>query len=187
MLNSRPPSLPQPVQDYNSPKSEGSEDSIPHTRRQRRRMGNEDHPLRAPFQVPKSASAASLHENRSGTTKWYQTPSPAWSFPVPGTPDKTERRSSSIESEALHSDSEEELLNAVGQLSMNEDEQIRYHGKASGIYLLRKKERVDQRNEGGIWLVSTWHVPIYSTDCYSQEISESTGLAALAFDVAIPE
>jgi len=164
MLNSRPPSLPppQPAQDYNSPKSEGSEDSISHTRRQRRRMGDEDHPLRAAFQVPISASVASLHGNR-GTAKWYQTPSPTWSFPLPGTPDNTERRSSSIDSEALHSDSEEELLNAVGQLSMNEDEQIRYHGKASGIYLLRKKERLDQRNEGGIWLVSTWHFSISST------------------------
>ncbi|PFH48929.1 hypothetical protein AMATHDRAFT_195711 [Amanita thiersii Skay4041] len=48
-------------------------------------------------------------------------------------------------------ESEGELTGAVGQLSLNEDEQVRYHGKASGLHLLGNKERVDGRNEGGIW------------------------------------
>ena len=48
---------------------------------------------------------------------------------------------------------EDELAVAVGQLSINEDEQVRYHGKASGLHLLGIKERVDGRNEGGIWYV----------------------------------
>jgi hypothetical protein len=48
-------------------------------------------------------------------------------------------------------DSEGELRDAVGQLSLNEDEQVRYHGKASGLHLLGDKVRVDGRNEGGIW------------------------------------
>lgn len=49
--------------------------------------------------------------------------------------------------------SDDDIMDAVGQLSLNEDEQVRYHGKASGLHLLGGKERVDQRNEGGIWLV----------------------------------
>lgn len=50
-----------------------------------------------------------------------------------------------------------DLLDAVGQLSLNEDEEVRYHGKASGLHLLAKakgsKHGDDQRNEGGIWYV----------------------------------
>jgi hypothetical protein len=46
---------------------------------------------------------------------------------------------------------EDELAVAVGQLSINEDEQVRYHGKASGLHLLGVKERQDGRNEGEIW------------------------------------
>ncbi|KAL0946295.1 hypothetical protein HGRIS_012543 [Hohenbuehelia grisea] len=49
------------------------------------------------------------------------------------------------------SDSDEELPGAVGQLSLNEDEEVRYHGKASGLYLLDGAERSDSRNQGGIW------------------------------------
>ncbi|KAL4247550.1 hypothetical protein ABKN59_007339 [Abortiporus biennis] len=45
---------------------------------------------------------------------------------------------------------EDELAIAVGQLSMNEDDQVRYHGKASGLHLLMG-EREDGRHEGGIW------------------------------------
>jgi hypothetical protein len=47
--------------------------------------------------------------------------------------------------------SDEDVLDAVGQLSLNEDEEVRYHGKASGLHLLGGKERDDSRNEGGIW------------------------------------
>ncbi|KAF9030317.1 hypothetical protein BDZ89DRAFT_985448 [Hymenopellis radicata] len=46
---------------------------------------------------------------------------------------------------------EEDLTGALGQLSLNEDEEVRYHGKASGLYLLHGKDRYDSRNEGGIW------------------------------------
>ncbi|KAG1760291.1 fungal-specific transcription factor domain-containing protein [Suillus occidentalis] len=34
------------------------------------------------------------------------------------------------------SEDEDDVVDAVGQLSLNEDEQVRYHGKASGLYLL---------------------------------------------------
>ena len=46
---------------------------------------------------------------------------------------------------------EEDLDEAVGQLSLNEDEQVRFHGKASGLHLLAPQERIDGRSEGGIW------------------------------------
>ncbi|THH29489.1 hypothetical protein EUX98_g4687 [Antrodiella citrinella] len=46
---------------------------------------------------------------------------------------------------------EDELALAVGQLSINEDEQVRYHGKASGLHLLGASDRGDDRVEGGIW------------------------------------
>ncbi|KAH7911436.1 fungal-specific transcription factor domain-containing protein [Hygrophoropsis aurantiaca] len=52
---------------------------------------------------------------------------------------------------SLDSDSDEDVLDAVGQLSLNEDEQVRYHGKASGLYLLGINARPEARNEGGIW------------------------------------
>lgn len=46
---------------------------------------------------------------------------------------------------------EGDLDEAVGQLSLNEDEQVRFHGKASGLHLLAPQERIDGRSEGGIW------------------------------------
>jgi hypothetical protein len=46
---------------------------------------------------------------------------------------------------------EGDIEEAIGQLSLNEDEQVRFHGKASGLHLLAPQERVDGRSEGGIW------------------------------------
>ena len=43
---------------------------------------------------------------------------------------------------------EDEIAVAVGQLSLNEDEQVRYHGKVSGLHLLGANQRQDGR---GIW------------------------------------
>lgn len=45
----------------------------------------------------------------------------------------------------------EELASAVGQLSLNEDSQVRYHGQVSGLHILGQNDRLDKRNEGGIW------------------------------------
>ncbi|KAG6888743.1 hypothetical protein C0992_007586 [Termitomyces sp. T32_za158] len=61
------------------------------------------------------------------------------------------RRWSVSSADSLSSLSDDELDGAIGELSLNEDEQVRYHGRASGLYLLGKQERVDRRNEGGIW------------------------------------
>ena len=58
------------------------------------------------------------------------------------------RRNSSV---STNSSSDDDFAGAVGQLSLNEDEEVRYHGKASGLHLLGAKDRLDRRNEGGIW------------------------------------
>ncbi|KAI0365000.1 hypothetical protein BV20DRAFT_1103242 [Pilatotrama ljubarskyi] len=62
------------------------------------------------------------------------------------------RRNPAEEStEETEESGEDEMAVAVGQLSLNEDEQVRFHGKASGLHMLGVKERQDGRNEGGIW------------------------------------
>lgn len=48
---------------------------------------------------------------------------------------------------------ENALVSEVGHLSLNEEREVRFHGQASGLHLLDVKDRVDGRNEGGIWLV----------------------------------
>ncbi|KAH7923243.1 hypothetical protein BV22DRAFT_1093249 [Leucogyrophana mollusca] len=40
---------------------------------------------------------------------------------------------------------------AFGQLSLDENQEVRYHGKASGLHLLGRSDRLDSRHEGGIW------------------------------------
>ncbi|KAH7101246.1 fungal-specific transcription factor domain-containing protein [Auriculariales sp. MPI-PUGE-AT-0066] len=52
------------------------------------------------------------------------------------------------------SDSEtgdDDLAGAVGQLSLDDHEQVRFHGKASGLHLLGKGDRRDKRIENGLW------------------------------------
>lgn len=57
---------------------------------------------------------------------------------------------------------EEDLTGALGQLSLNEEEEVRYHGKVSGLYLLHSEDRLDGRNEGGIWSVLVLYIlPIF--------------------------
>ncbi|PPQ69684.1 hypothetical protein CVT25_012922 [Psilocybe cyanescens] len=157
-----------------TPKSHSSDENpSPGGRRQRRRIGDDDYPLQQRNNVyPNSASgsAVSLHQpqqqahpldtsSRLISNRGPYTPvSPVRGrfHPINGSSRSGEvqggdRRSSSVDENSLTSDSEEELMGAVGQLSLNEDEQVRYHGKASGLHLLGNKERVDRRNEGGIW------------------------------------
>lgn len=68
-------------------------------------------------------------------------------------PDAPEAEADESSDEEYSGSGEDELAVAVGQLSMNEEEQVRYHGKASGLHLLGGGERQDGRNEGGIWYV----------------------------------
>lgn len=54
----------------------------------------------------------------------------------------------------------DEGTEAFGQLSLDERQEIRYHGKASGLHLLGRNERSDDGREGGIWnfpLVRLWN------------------------------
>ena len=46
------------------------------------------------------------------------------------------------------------LLQALNELSLNEDDQVRHHSQASGLYLLGDQERLDNQYNGGIWYVS---------------------------------
>lgn len=66
--------------------------------------------------------------------------------PRGGTPSLSPASASSSEI-----DDDEELASAVGQLSLNEDSQVRYHGQVSGLHILGQSDRLDKRNEGGIW------------------------------------
>jgi hypothetical protein len=53
----------------------------------------------------------------------------------------------------------EDIHDTMGQLSLDDASQIRYHGKASGLHLLGQTERVDRRAENGIWWeLSNMHV-----------------------------
>lgn len=101
-------------------------------RRQRRRIGEHDFsPHGLHYSTSPNASSASLAHTGGATRRRGRSFSQTYS--------------------SLSSDSEDDLTGAVGQLSLNEDEQVRYHGKASGLHILHNKERVDNRNEGGIW------------------------------------
>ncbi|KAF5368636.1 hypothetical protein D9758_002174 [Tetrapyrgos nigripes] len=48
-------------------------------------------------------------------------------------------------------DSMKDPTEAMGELSLTENQEIRYHGKTSGLHLLSKNNRTDDRKEGGIW------------------------------------
>lgn len=128
------------------------DDQSPAERRQRRRIGDHDFsPNGLPY--PSSVDTSSLASAFPGSInrRRGRAFSHTYSSLSPVHPMNQDRKSSSSEFDSLSSDSEDELTGAVGQLSLNEDEQVRYHGKASGLHILHDKERVDGRNEGGIW------------------------------------
>lgn len=108
-----------------------------HVRRQRRRVDGDEGDGR-------SSSPQGFTVTRNGST------SPRYS------PSNTSHTSGSgyapgYMGASTDSDSEDDVVDAVGQLSLNEDEQVRYHGKASGLYLLGINAKEEARNEGGIW------------------------------------
>lgn len=55
------------------------------------------------------------------------------------------------EHEKICNTEENALVSEIGQLSLNEEREVRFHGQASGLHLLDVKDRSDGRNEGGIW------------------------------------
>jgi len=88
-----------------------------------------------------SNSPLSSHSHHNGLTHAHQICNAFKSLDSPTPPSEDE---GGIEGE-------EDLDDAVGQLSLNEHEQVRFHGKASGLHLLSPRERIDGRSEGGIW------------------------------------
>lgn len=58
------------------------------------------------------------------------------------------------------------LVSEVGHLSLNEEREVRFHGQASGLHLLDVKERIDGRNEGGIWSVAGLHIHCWNDADY---------------------
>ncbi|EGO26654.1 hypothetical protein SERLADRAFT_414597 [Serpula lacrymans var. lacrymans S7.9] len=109
-------------------------------------------------QRPKVEFEGSEHERASsasstgfplGSVMLTRTDSPNYSSisPVRRAKERLEPGSTS----SVDSESEDDVVDAVGQLSLNEDEQVRYHGKASGLYLLGYNAKAEARNEAGIW------------------------------------
>ncbi|KAF9563839.1 hypothetical protein CPC08DRAFT_721409 [Agrocybe pediades] len=160
---------PSDQQQAYTPRSHSSDENYsPGGRRQRRRLGDDEYAMNNDFTNAASTSTVSLNQLQpidtasASTSRPNSKRGPQLSYsPIQGrfpvrkasrrTLDGGERRSSSVDENSMTSDSEEAFTGAVGQLSLNEDEQVRYHGKASGLHLLGNKERVDRRNEGGIW------------------------------------
>jgi len=129
-----------------------SDDNQSPARRQRRRLGDHEFsPDGVAYPTSTNASAASLVLGPNATRRRGRGYSHTYSSLSPVNPLVGDRRSSSVDT--ISSDSEDELAGAVGQLSLNEDEQVRYHGKASGLHILNDKVHVEGRNEGGIWFV----------------------------------
>jgi hypothetical protein len=155
-VNSRP-SLRVSLQGTSSNQANGDDHSP--ARRQRRRVGTEDvsfHNHDYPSGSAPASAISQLHGASPGRYEYehrgpYSALSPLNSSFTHA--HGSGRRWSVSSTDSLSSRSEDDLAGAVGQLSLNEDEQVRFHGKASGLHLLGIKERLDGRNKGGIWSV----------------------------------
>lgn len=100
--------------------------------RQRRRINDSSSP-----QLPLTTTT----QTRSKTTPSLSPTSPSMRLHSSHTPS----------SPSSDSSDDEFLTSAVGQLSLNEDSQVRYHGPLSGLHILGLSDRRDKRNEGGLW------------------------------------
>ncbi|KAJ7170147.1 fungal-specific transcription factor domain-containing protein [Mycena filopes] len=47
--------------------------------------------------------------------------------------------------------SQREAVEGMGALSLDEHQEVRFHGQISGLYLLAQSDRTDARKEGGLW------------------------------------
>ncbi|KAG6837321.1 hypothetical protein H0H93_011416 [Arthromyces matolae] len=57
-------------------------------------------------------------------------------------------------SENCAGEEEEDLkaaTEAIGELSLDENQEVRFHGRSSGLHLITKNNRTDDRVEGGLW------------------------------------
>ena len=68
-------------------------------------------------------------------------------------------------------------LRVWGQLSLNEERGVRFHGQVSGLHLLDLKERVDGRNEGGIWSVIEFLPFSFTIGILVEDLTESLSQA----------
>ena len=127
-----------------------SDDNISlHGRRQRRRIDDNDYSFQQRSTSSTSGPRSAVPYKDS--TRTFTSQEAYLSLSDIARTSSPWRTWSSGVDDSMTSGSEDELTGAVGQLSLNEDEQVRYHGKASGLHLLGNRERVDRRNEGGIW------------------------------------
>jgi hypothetical protein len=145
-------------------------------RRQRRRVGDDDYSFQQRNTPPSTSSPVpAVPKNSTRVFAGQET----YLADIADTSSPLRNWTSNV-----ISGTEDELAGAIGQLSLNEDEQVRYHGKASGLYLLDNKERVDRRNEGGIWFgLPSLSVCMFLTSLF-KALPESSRLAsaALRFD-----
>ncbi|KAL1742298.1 fungal-specific transcription factor domain-containing protein [Schizophyllum fasciatum] len=160
--------------DHRSGSTSSSEDAGPHdsSRRQRRRLAQHDDGMLTPAAVGDPYARHSLHRSHhsfssltvqtrnepyastsvvnSPTSPAYQ-PSfirrPSLNNRYPTVPQQSAYAASDVDDD----DTPAAVTSGIGELSLNEDEQVRYHGRASGLHLLSNTERHDRRNEGGIW------------------------------------
>ena len=132
-----------------------SENLISPTRRQRRRIGTEDLAFLPNGNMYASQSPPAARMGRRMPDNAMRSLSPLSEYRWAGATTQVEAESGRLRDssplDSFSTDSEEDLPGAAGQLSLNEEEQVRYHGKASGLHLLGDKDRIDSRNEGGIW------------------------------------
>lgn len=138
-------------------------------RRQRRRMDTDSASANRPSPHTNSPSTASASARSQSPSQYaYPQPHPALlskasqhSLRGSAHSRSPEGRLADAEDESDDDDGasgEDELALAVGQLSINEDQQVRYHGKASGLHLLDATQRDDGRSEGGIWYVAQFEL-----------------------------
>ncbi|KAI3613223.1 hypothetical protein WG66_001383, partial [Moniliophthora roreri] len=151
---------------------EDGNESSSQGRRQRRRIDDASHDSvseqsesqKPPSVASPSGPPESAHSSLSPNSRSFASPisrsisQQSGSVPSPSsrvirrnTPTSEKQRPTGITFDGYVSEDEDDLPGALGQLSLNEEEQVRYHGKASGLHLLGMKDRFDQRNEGGIW------------------------------------
>ncbi|KAF8260725.1 fungal-specific transcription factor domain-containing protein [Lactarius quietus] len=52
---------------------------------------------------------------------------------------------------ASESDESDDPTSMVGELSLDENKEVRYHSQVSGLHLLSQADRTDERRVGGVW------------------------------------
>ncbi|KAI0321361.1 fungal-specific transcription factor domain-containing protein [Amylostereum chailletii] len=94
------------------------------------------------------------------------------------------------------SDTDEDGETMLGQLSLDENNEVRHHNQASGLHLLSQANRTDQRNAGGIWnlpMARVWppalnqFIPEQNVDVNMPPIATQRHLLDLYFTYVHPQ